>query len=96
MTPDDRLAAFLGEPLEPRPSDVFVAEVMEAVERRMFFDRLITGGAAALAGSAVLWACSPVLNLAVEVLAPTLVPVAGMLALAAAATVLGGRLLHQK
>lgn len=95
MNPDDRLAAFLGEAPQPRLSDVFVAEVMEAVERRMFFDRLVAGGAAALAGSAVLWACSPVLNLAVDVLAPALVPVAGMLVLAAAATVLGGRLLHQ-
>ena len=96
MTPDDRLAAFLNEAPEPRASDVFVAEVMEAVERRLFFDRLMAGGAAALAGSAVLWACSPVLNLAVDVLAPTLVPVTGMLVLAAAAAMLGGRLLPQK
>ena len=96
MTPDDRLAAFLCEAPEPRASDLFVAEVMEAVERRMFFDRLMAGGAAALAGSAVLWACSPVLNLAVDILAPTLVPVAGMLVLAAAAAMLGGRLLPRK
>ena len=96
MTPDDRLAAFLSEAPEPLASDVFVAEVMEAVERRLFFDRLMAGGAAAFAGSAVLWACSPVLNLAVDVLAPTLVPVTGMLVLAAAAAKLGGRLLPQK
>ena len=96
MTPDDRLAAFLSEAPEPRASDVFVAEVMEAVERRLFFDRLMAGGAAAFAGSAVLWACSPALNLAVDVLAPTLVPVAGMLVLAASAAILGGRLLPQK
>lgn len=96
MTPDDRLATFLCEAPEPCASDVFVAEVMEAVERRMFFDRLMAGGAAALAGSVVLWACSPVLNLAVDVLAPTLIPVAGVLVLAAAAAMLGGRLLPQK
>ena len=96
MTPDDRLAAFLNEAPEPRASDVFVAEVMEAVERRLFFDRLMGGGAAALAGSAVLWACSPVLNLAVETLAPTLAPVAGMLVLAIATTMFGDRLLRQK
>ncbi|WP_425998063.1 hypothetical protein [Caulobacter sp. DWR1-3-2b1] len=96
MTPDDRLAAFLGETPAPRASDVFVAEVMEAVERRAFFDRLLVGGAAALAGSAVLWACSPVLNLAVETLSPTLAPVAGILVLAAAAAMLGDRLLPQK
>lgn len=96
MTPEDRLAAFLGEVPPPRASDVFVTEVMEAVERRAFFDRLMAGGAAALAGGAVLWACAPVLNLAVDRLAPTLAPVGGMLALALAAAMLGGRLLPQK
>ena len=96
MTPDDRLAAFLSEALAPRVSDVFVAEVMEAVERRVFLDRLLAGGAAALAGSAVLWACSPVLNLAVDALAPTLVPVVGMLVLALASIMLGDRLLARK
>ena len=96
MTPDDRLAAFLGEAPAPRASDVFVTEVMEAVERRAFLDRLLVGGAAALAGGVVLWACSPVLNLAVETLAPTLFPVAGMLVLAIGAALLGDRLLPQK
>ncbi|HQR89104.1 MAG: hypothetical protein B7Z44_10115 [Caulobacter sp. 12-67-6] len=96
MTPDDRLSAFLGEAPAPRACDVFVAEVMEAVERRMFVDRLMAGGAAAFAGGAVLWACSPALNLAVDILAPTLVPVAGMLVLAAAAAILADRLLPRK
>jgi len=96
MTPDDRLAAFLSEAPAPRASDVFVAEVMEAVERRAFLDRLMVGGAAALAASVVLWACSPVLNMAVDALAPTLFPVAGMLVLAIAAVMLGDRMLPQK
>lgn len=81
MTPDDRLAAFLGEVPATSASDLFVAEVMQAVERRAFLDRLLAGGAAALAISAVLWACSPILNLAVDALAPALSPVAGVLAL---------------
>jgi len=96
MTPDDRLVAFLSEAPPQRGSDVFVAEVMEAVERRVFLDRLLAGGAAALAGSVVLWACSPVLNLAVDALAPTLVPVVGMLVLALASIMLGDRLLARK
>jgi hypothetical protein len=95
MTPDDRLTAFLGETPAPAATDVFVAEVMEAVERRAFFDRLLAGGAAALTLSVVLWACSPVLNLAVDTLAPTLLPVAGILALTLAVAVMGGRLLPQ-
>jgi hypothetical protein len=95
MTPDDRLTAFLGETPAPATTDVFVTEVMEAVERRAFIDRLLAGGAAALALSAVLWACSPVLNLAVDALAPALLPVAGMLALILVVAVMGGRLLPQ-
>jgi hypothetical protein len=93
MTPDDRLTAFLGEIPAPAPADVFVAEVMEAVERRAFLDRLLAGAAGALALAVVLWACSPVLNLAVNALAPTLLPVAGILALTLAVLVMGGRLL---
>lgn len=93
MTPDDCLTAFLGETPKPATADLFVAEVMEVVERRAFFDRLLAGGAGALALTAVLWACSPVLNLAVETLAPTLLPVAGILAVTFAVAVLGGRLL---
>jgi len=96
MSPDDRLMAFLGEAPARHDSDLFVAEVMEAVERRAFLDRLAMGASAALAASVVLWACSPVLNLAVDALAPVLFPVAGMLVLATAAAVLGDRLLTQK
>lgn len=97
MTPDDQLAAFLGETPPAKVSDLFVAEVMEAVERRAFFDRLIAGAAGALAVTAVLWACSPVLNLAVDALAPTLLPVGGILALTVTLVLAlrGGRLLPQ-
>ena len=96
MTADDHLAAFLSEAPAPGASGMFVAEVMEAVERRALFDRLLVGGAAALAACVVLWACSPVLNLAVEALAPILVPVVGMLVLAFATVALGGRLLPRR
>jgi hypothetical protein len=56
---------------------------------------ILAGGAAALTLGVVLWACSPVLNLAVDTLAPTLLPVAGILALTLAVAVMGGRLLPQ-
>jgi hypothetical protein len=96
MTPDDRLTAFLGETPAPAATDIFVAEVMEAVERRALFGRLLAGAAGAVTLGVVLWACSPVLNLAVETLAPTLLPVAGILALTLAVAVMGGRLLPQE
>ena len=95
MTPDDRLSGFLGETPPPATTDVFVAEVMEAVERRAFLDRLLAAAAAALVLSVVLWACSPVLNLAVDTLAPTLLPAVGMLVVILALAVMGGRLLPQ-
>lgn len=95
MTPDDRLSAFLAETPPPATTDVFVAEVMEAVERRAFLDRLLAAAAAALVLSVVLWACSPVLNLAVDTLAPTLLPTVGMLVVILALAVMGGRLLPQ-
>ncbi len=79
----------------PATTDVFVAEVMEAVERRAFLDRLLAGAGAALLLSVVLWACSPVLNLALHTLAPTLLPALGMLVVILALTVMGGRLLPQ-
>lgn len=93
MTPDDRLTAFLGEIPAAAPADMFVAEVMEAVEKRALVDRLLAGAAGALALSVVLWACSPVLNLTVDTLAPTLLPVAGILAFTLVLATMGGRLL---
>lgn len=96
MSPEDRLALFLGETPAPQASGVFVAEVMEAVERRILLDRLALGGSAALAASVVLWACAPILNLAVDTLAPSLAPAAGMLLLALAALVVGDRLLASR
>ncbi|PTS89403.1 MULTISPECIES: hypothetical protein [unclassified Caulobacter] len=95
MTTDDRLAAFLSEAPASPSGDLFVAEVMEAVERRVLVDRLLTAGAAALAASAVLWACAPVLDLAVAALAPALVPVGGILALVLATAMLVGRPVDQ-
>jgi hypothetical protein len=44
----------------------------------------------------VLWACAPVLNLAVQTLAPVLLPAAGILTLAAAASLLGGQVLMRR
>ena len=99
MTSEDRLAAFLGEDLAPpRPAvdQVFVAEVMQQVARRELGVTLASAAATALAAGAVLWACAPVLNLAVQTLAPALVPVGGILALVATVSLLGGQMLIRR
>jgi hypothetical protein len=99
MTPDDRLAAFLSEdtaPARPVADTLFVAEVMQAVGRRELRMKLASAAVTAVAAGAVLWACAPVLNLAVQALAPVLLPAAGMLTLAATASLLGGQVLMRR
>lgn len=104
MNPEDRLAAFLEEDDAPvsRVSvstgvdAVFVAEVMQRVARREFGVKLASAAVTALAAGAVLWACAPVLDLAVRTLAPTLTPIAGILTLVAAASLLGGQFLVRR
>jgi hypothetical protein len=90
MTLDDQLSAFLGE--EPRQSraDVFTAEVMKAVERRVFLDRLAALAAGAVVFGLVLWALSPVLNLLTHAIAPSLAPICGGLVFVAAIVMSGG------
>ena len=99
MSPDDRLAAFLTEdaaPARPTVDVMFVAEVMQAVARRELRVKLASAAVTALAAGAVLWACAPVLNVAVQALAPVLLPAAGILTLAAAASVFGGQVLGRR
>jgi hypothetical protein len=99
MTPDERLAAFLSEdavPVRPTVDAMFVAEVMQAVGRRELRIKLASAAVTALAAGVVLWACAPALNLAVQTLAPVLLPVAGMLTLAAAVSLLGGQVLMRR
>lgn len=104
MSPEDRLAAFLSEDDVPSrkasastaASAVFVAEVMQRVAQRELMVTLASAAVTALAAGAVLWACSPVLDLAVRTLAPALSPTAGILTLVAAASVLGGQMLARR
>ncbi|MGR4866470.1 hypothetical protein [Caulobacter sp. LARHSG274] len=99
MSPEDRLAAFLSEdavPVRPSVDAVFVAEVMQRVARRELYAKLMSGAVTAAAAGVVLWACAPVLNLAVQTLAPALAPAAGILCLAAAATLLSGQMLVRR
>jgi hypothetical protein len=100
MTPDQRLAAFLSEdagPERPVVDAMFVAEVMQAVGRRELRGRLASAAATAVAAGAVLWTCAPVLNLAVQNLAPAMLPAAGILTLAAVAiSVLSGQGLERR
>jgi len=99
MTPEDRLAAFLSAdaaPGRPAVDAAFVAEVMQGVARRELRLKLASAAVTAVAGGAVLWACAPVLNLAVQTLAPALLPAAGILTLAAAVSLLGGQVLMRR
>lgn len=99
MTPEDRLATFLSaDAARARPAvdAVFVAEVMQGVARRELLLKLASAAATAVVAGAVLWACAPVLDLAVRTLAPALLPAAGMLTLAAAVSLLGGQVLMRR
>jgi hypothetical protein len=97
MTPEDRLAAFLSAaPARPAVDAVFVAEVMQGVARRELMLKLASAAVTAVAAGAVLWACAPVLDLAVRTLAPALLPAAGMLCLAGAVAMLGGQALMRR
>jgi hypothetical protein len=90
MNLDDQLSAFLGETPKQSRADVFTAEVMKRVERQVFLDRLTTTAAGAVVIALVLWACAPVLNLAVVMIAPALAPIAAVFAFAGAVVVTGG------
>jgi hypothetical protein len=95
MSPEDRLAAFLGE--QPVKTDsLFAAEVMQGVARRELIERLVIGAVFALAGMVALWACAPALNLAVSALAPSLGPAAGLLSLVLASVWVGHQVLARK
>jgi hypothetical protein len=104
MSAEDRLAAFLSEDDAPvrhtsistGVDAVFVAEVMQRVARRELTVTLVSAAMTAFAAGAVLWACAPVLDLAVRTLAPALTPTAGILTLVAAASLLGGRMLVRR
>jgi hypothetical protein len=90
MSLDDQLSAFLGEEPKQSRADVFTAEVMKRVERQVFLDRLTAAAAGAVVIALILWACSPVLNLAVATIAPGLAPVAALGAFVAAVLMVGG------
>lgn len=90
MNLDDQLSAFLGEAPKQSRADVFTAEVMKRVERQVFFDRLTTAAGGAVVFALVLWACSPVLNLVVSMLAPSLAPIAALMAFVGALLVAAG------
>jgi hypothetical protein len=63
---------------------------MKRIERQVFLDQLTTAAASAVVIALVLWACSPVLNLAVKTIAPGVAPIAALGAFVAAALMVGG------
>ncbi len=90
MNLDDQLSAFLSETPKQSRAEVFSTEVMKAIERRVFLERLATIAGGAVVFALVLWACSPVLNLIVRAIAPGLAPICGGLAFVAAIVMTGG------
>ncbi|MET3665680.1 hypothetical protein [Caulobacter sp. 1776] len=90
MNLDDQLSAFLGETPKQSRADIFTAEVMQRIERRAFLDRLTATAAGAVVVALVLWACAPVLNLAVSTIAPGLAPIAAVFAVIGAVVAAGG------
>ncbi|WP_297511535.1 hypothetical protein [uncultured Caulobacter sp.] len=90
MTPEDQLAAFLGEVPRQGRAELFTAEVIRRIERQVLIDRLTTAAAGAMVFALVLWACAPMLNQAVAAIAPGLAPVAAVLAFTAAVAMVGG------
>jgi hypothetical protein len=90
MNLDDQLSAFLGEAPKQSRADVFTTEVIKRIERQVFLDSLTTAAAGAVVLGLVLWACAPVLNLAVATIAPGLAPVAALVAFVAAVLMVGG------
>ncbi|MDO9335625.1 MAG: hypothetical protein Q7T61_04440 [Caulobacter sp.] len=90
MTPDDKIAAFLGS-ARPAAEPAFNASVMQAVARRELEQSLLLAAIAALVGGLVLWALAPVL---IEILEPAAQSLAtGVAVLIATLSLLGvGRL----
>jgi hypothetical protein len=89
---DDRLRALFAEDEPPARDPAFSAAVIEAIVRRRFLVDLgmLTGLSGV--GGAALWALWPVVQPLLVNTSQSLFPVAGLLAVAAAAVlVLGGR-----
>ncbi len=65
MTPDDKIAAFLGA-ARPSAEPAFNASVMKAIARRELEQSLLLAAMAAVVGGLVLWAMAPVLASVLE------------------------------
>jgi hypothetical protein len=61
MTPDDKIAAFLGS-ARPASEPSFNAAVMKAIARRELERSLLVAALGAVVGGLVLWAVAPVLG----------------------------------
>lgn len=89
MSLDDQLSAFLGETPKQSRADLIALEVLQRAERRAFLERMALSAIGAGVVALVLWACAPVLNLAVSTIAPSLVSIASVLTIAAAVLLIG-------
>lgn len=78
MTPDDKIAAFLGA-ARPAAEPAFNAAVMKAIARRELERSLLMAGLAATVGGLVLWAVAPILAGVLEPAAQSLATGAGVL-----------------
>jgi hypothetical protein len=79
MTPDEKIAAFLGSARPATDAPAFNAEVMQRVAREEFGRAMAYVAIAALVGGLMLWAVAPILSVVAEALAPTLITGAGLL-----------------
>ena len=78
MTPDDKIAAFLGA-ARPAADPSFNAGVMKAVARRELERSLLVAALGAVVGGVVLWATAPILASVLEPAAQSLATGAGVL-----------------
>ena len=86
MTPDDKIAAFLGS-ARPLPGPSFNAGVMRAIARRELEQSLLLAAMAALVGGLVLWAVAPMLASVLEPVAQSMA--AGVAVLVVTLSLLG-------
>ncbi len=90
MNLDDQLSAFLGEVPKQSRAELFTAEVIKRIERQLLLDRLTAAAAGSVVFALILWACAPVLNLAVATIAPGLAPIVAVLVFMGAVLMAGG------
>jgi hypothetical protein len=95
MTPDDKIAAFLGAARPAAAEPAFNTAVMERLARREFARSLGMAAVLATAGGVALWATAPVLAQALEPMAQALATGVGILVVTASLLAFGDGVLRR-